>query len=374
MMLVGDAHAGQSTPPTDPLPIEPRGVPLPVIGRIIEPIYRAVIARRNGAFDAGRNVHRVQGAAGPIPVISIGNLSVGGTGKTPMVMHVLRLLLENGHRPCVAMRGYSKSKDGASDETDAYRRAFPDLPIVAQPDRIAGLRALLERVPPNGQPDRIVLDDGFQHRQIARDLDVVLIDATPARSVFDDRLLPAGWLREPVDGLRRASAVVLTHAELAPKGRIEQLREAIARHTAAPVSVSRHVWTGLKQRIGEQDQMLPLDVLIGQPVLGCCAIGHPEPFVQALVTNAMGDDGFSDVMMRQLPDHDSFHHTEVERLVRLARDGRSRFIVVTDKDWSKLRHLPDSTWPCPVVRPDLALVFDSGREEFDRLVLGARAT
>lgn len=373
-MLVGDVPAAQSTPPSAPLPLPPRGSPLPVIGRMIEPIYRAVISRRNAAFDSGRNVHRVQGAAGPIPVISIGNLSVGGTGKTPMVMHVLRLLLENRHRPCVAMRGYSKSSNGAPDETDAYRRAFPELPIVAQPDRIAGLRRLLDHMPAAAQFDRVVLDDGFQHRRIARDLDVVLIDATPGRSVFDDRLLPAGWLREPVDGLRRASAVVLTHAELAPKDRIEQMREVIARHTAAPVSVSRHVWTGLRQRVGEHDHMLPLDVLIGRRVLGCCAIGHPEPFVQALRTNAAGPDGKSDVMMRQLPDHDPFHRTEVELLARLARDGRASYIVVTDKDWSKLRHLPDSTWPCPVVRPDLALVFDSGREEFDRLVLGARGT
>ncbi len=372
MMLVGDAHAGQSTP-------------LPFIGRVVEPIYRAVIARRNAAFDAGRNVHRVRAAAGPIPVISIGNLSVGGTGKTPMVMHVLRLLLENGHRPCVAMRGYSRSKDGASDETDAYRRAFTDLPIVAQPDRIAGLHAQLERVPPSGRPDRIVLDDGFQHRQIARDLDVVLIDATPGRSVFDDRLLPAGWLREPVGSLARASSVVLTHAELASGVPLEKLKTLARRYTSAPIAMTRHVWTGLKHRVpeekpgsvnrGTQDEMLPLDVLIGRRVIGCCAIGNSIAFTHPLarIVDQEGREK-SGVLFRVLPDHDPFSRRTVVEICTLARNANAEYIIVTDKDWSKLRHLPDSTWPCPVLRPDLALVFDSGREEFDRLVLGARAT
>lgn len=370
---MGNAQAGQSTPPTDPLPIPARGSPLPVIGRLIEPIYRAVIARRNAAFDAGRNVHRVRGAAGPIRVISIGNLSVGGTGKTPMVMDVLRLLLEHGHRPCVAMRGYSKSKNGAADETDAYRRAFPELPIVAQPDRIAGLRALLERGPASEQPDWIVLDDGFQHRQIARDLEVVLIDATPWRSVFDDRLLPAGWLREPVASLARAGAVVLTHAELATPDHLVELKAQIRRRTGAPIAVTRHVWTGLKQRSGDGDRMLPLDTLLGRSIVGCCAIGHPQGFVTALEQIARGD-GPDRVGYIVLPDHDPLGPDRVKSLVGMATQLKAAYIVITDKDWSKLRHLPDSTWPCPVVRPDLALVFDSGREQFDRMVLGKRGT
>ena len=383
MMLVGDASAAY---------LGEIGSHLRMFGRAIEPIYRAVVARRNAAFDAGRNVHRVRGAAGTIPVISIGNLSVGGTGKTPMVMHVLRLLLEHEQRPCVAMRGYSKSKDGAADETDAYRRAFPDVPIVAQPDRLAGLRALLDRVPPSAQPDCIVLDDGFQHRTIARELDVALIDATPGRSVFEDRLLPAGWLREPVESLGRAGAVVLTHAELATGDTLEKLTQRVRERTSRPIAVARHVWTGFvrgvsKERPGSEnrgtqeenggirEEMLPLDVLIGRRVVGCCAIGNPIAFTHPLA-RTVDQEGRPDsgVLFRVLPDHDPFSRRTVAELCTLARNSNAEFIVVTDKDWSKLRHIPDSTWPCPVLRPDLALVFDSGREEFDRLVLGARGT
>lgn len=367
-------------PASDAITSATRRAPIPVLGRLIEPVYGAVIARRNAGFDAGRGVDRVAGAAGNIPVISIGNLSVGGTGKTPMVMHVLRVLLEHGYLPCVAMRGYSKSKDGAADETDAYRRAFPDVPIVAQPDRIAGLRSLLERTPAEKQFDRIVLDDGFQHRRIARDLDVVLIDATPGRSVFDDRLLPAGWLREPVGSLARADAVVLTHAELASQEHVDALRAVIREEAAAPVAVTRHVWTGLKHRVqeerpgsenrGTREEMLPLETLVGREIVGCCAIGHPQGFVASLKKVAGGADGGERVGLMVLPDHDPIGAERVRKLVAMARERKAEYIVVTDKDWSKLRHLPDSTWPCAVVRPELAMVFDEGREGFEGLVLG----
>ncbi len=350
----------------DPLPAEPRRAPVPFLGRLLEPFYRAAIARRNTAFNAWRGVQRfTDPGARPIPVISIGNLSMGGTGKTPMVMHVLRVLLEHGHRPCVAMRGYSKSTNGAPDEADAYRRAFPDVPIVAQPDRTAGVRAMLSHCTPETRPDRIVLDDGFQHRQIGRDLDVVLIDATPGRSAFADRLLPAGWLREPVASLARAGAIVLTHAELATGAHLRSLSDAVRGLSAAPIAVTRHVWTGLKRRIDAEDRMLPLETLLGKRVLGCCAIGHPAAFTASL--RAVAGKSIETII---LPDHDPFQPTTVDRLRNAAQAMNAEFIVVTDKDWSKLRNLPDSTWPCPVVRPELAIVFDSGRQEFDRLVLG----
>ncbi len=308
---------------------------------------------------------------GQTPVVSIGNLSVGGTGKTPMVMHVLRVLLEHGSRPCIAMRGYSKGGNAAPDETDAYFRAFPSVPVVARPNRAQGLRELLARDSGDALPDCVVLDDGFQHRQIARNLDVVLIDSTPGRSVFEDRLLPAGWLREPVDSLRRASAVVLTHAELTSADQIVDLQSRISRHTFAPVAVTRHVWTGLKQRTGGDDHMLPLDSLIDKRITGCCAIGHPGAFFRSLAAIS----GIAEPVLRagslSLPDHDPYRPATIARLIAAAKQHNAQFIVITDKDWSKLRKLPDSTWPCPIVRPELAIVFDSGREEFDRMVLEA---
>jgi tetraacyldisaccharide 4'-kinase len=334
-------------------------------------VYRAVVARRNAAFDRGRGVTKFA-----VPVISIGNLSVGGTGKTPLVMHTLRVLLQAGMRPCVAMRGYGKRGDETPDEVDAYQREFPGLCVVARPDRAAGLRAVLgaqnatRSVAVPGPPNCVVLDDGFQHRQIARDFDVVLIDATPGRSVFEDRCLPAGWLREPVESLGRASMVMLTHAELATEEGLDALKGEVAKRTGAPIAVTRHVWTGLRQRIDGQDRLLPLDVLLGKTVVGCCAIGHPEAFERALRLVVGGPRGAEGrVSMVALRDHDPFLPVTIRRLQEEARRAVASHIVLTDKDWSKLRHVPEAQWPCPVVRPELAVVFDSGREQFGRLVV-----
>lgn len=335
-----------------------RASPLPILGPWLAPFYRIAINRINRRFDAGRNVHRF-----PVPVISIGNLSVGGTGKTPMVMHVVGTLLERARHPCIAMRGYAKGKSATSDEHDSSARTFPGLPIVAQPDRTAGLRARLAENP--HAFDAIVLDDGFQHRRIARDLDIVLIDAAPDRSPFTDRLLPAGYLREPVESLTRAHAVVLTHAELADEYHLARLSTHIQAITGRePTAITRHAWLGLLHN----DQPLGLDHLIGKRVVGCCAIGHPEGFFRSL-RRTVGDNGLVEALT--LPDHDPFAPTTIHRLADLARQTHADAIVITDKDYSKLRHLPASTFPCPVIRPQLALAFDSGREALDSLVLQA---
>lgn len=311
-------------------------------------------------------------------MISIGNLSVGGTGKTPMVMHTLSVLRQAGLNPCVAMRGYTRGKGGRSthvvapDEADSYRRAFANLPLVAQPDRAAGLRALLNL--DAHAFDCVVLDDGFQHRQIARGLDMVLVDATPERTPFADHCLPRGWLREPVTSLKRSSAIVLTHAELASGPSVRELQMQI-KHAGgggggAVVAVTRHVWVGLKSGAGADgsEQMLPLDVLLGKRVLGCCAIGHPDAFAASLRSTA---GGMGEVEMMVLPDHDPYAPATVKRLAERARNMRAEAIVVTDKDWSKLRMVPAAAFGCQILRPELALVFDSGQEVLDSMILAA---
>jgi tetraacyldisaccharide 4'-kinase len=337
-----------------------------VLGRFFEPLYRSVVSHKNAEFDRGRGVHKFD-----VPVVSIGNLSVGGTGKTPLVMHTLRVLLQAGAHPCVAMRGYGRRGGETPDEVDAYEREFPGLSVVARPDRAVGLKELLggnNATRSVAVPDCVVLDDGFQHRQIARDLDVVLIDATPGRSVFADRCLPAGWLREPVESLGRASMVMLTHAELATVEHLEALKREVAKRTGAPIAVARHVWAGLKQRANGEDRRLPLDALIGKRVVGCCAIGHPEAFFASLERTVGQEES---VERLAYPDHDALGPGRVRAIEAMARASKSELIVVTDKDWSKLRRVPETEWPCPVVRPELAVVFDSGRAEFERLVLGA---
>lgn len=196
-----------------------RSAPLPgPLGRLAGAIYAREIRRRNRAYDRGGRVTRLDR-----PVISVGNLSAGGTGKTPMVMKLATALLEAGHHPCIAMRGY-KAAAGRSDEAEEYRARLVNVPVVAQPDRISGLRALFA-TEVGRDVDVVLLDDGFQHRRLARDLDIVLVDAT--RSPFEDRLLPAGYLREPPASLERAQAVVITHAEAVVGGEIDRLEAGL---------------------------------------------------------------------------------------------------------------------------------------------------
>lgn len=326
------------------------------IARPLVPLYRAVITRRNRRFDARRGVVELDR-----PVISVGNLSVGGTGKTPMVGWLVGLLRGAGRDPAVAMRGYRAGPEG-SDEALEYAAEFTDLPVVARADRLSGLLDLFasergERV------DVVVLDDGFQHRRIARQLDIVLVDAT--RSPFDGALLPAGWLREPVESLGRAGAVVITHAGRVSGAALAELRERLSR--AAPgarIASCEHVWRGLRLHGGAgPGEEVPASWLRGGRLVACCAIGNPGPFLAGV--RAQG----AEVREMVLRDHDPFGAEAAGRLAALAREHGARGIVVTGKDWAKLARYPAAAWPCPVAVPRLGLEFREGREGLERLAL-----
>lgn len=313
-------------------------------GRIVAFLYGREIARRNRAFDRGHGVTRLD-----IPVISVGNLSVGGTGKTPMVVSLVEMIDELGGRACIAMRGY-KAKGGISDEAEEFRSRL-DVPVVAQADRIGGIRALRARE----HIDAVVLDDGFQHRRLARDLDVVLIDAT--RSPLEDRLLPAGYLREPMASLARAHVVVITHAESAPVEAIEAKVREMA--PEALVCEARHTWAG----VFEGDEAHILSRLSGERTVVVCAIGNPGPFLQ------QAERACAQIVERiVLPDHDPYDARQVERIKRGAERTGATSILTTQKDWMKLRR---ETWSVPVLRPALEMVIERGRAELRAMVAEA---
>jgi tetraacyldisaccharide 4'-kinase len=344
--------------------------PLPgPLGALAALIYGAAISWRNRRFDRGKGVVTFDR-----PVISVGNLSVGGTGKTPMVLRLARVLAEAGHRPCVAMRGYGVGGDarGGSAGTDAdeareYRRAMRSLPIVAQPDRTLGLIELFG-TEHGSEVDCVILDDGFQHRQIARQYDIVLIDAT--RSPFDDRLLPAGWLREPVESLRRAQAAVVTHAEALSRSEVialeTRLWDYLPSSRGGIVAVARHEWTGLLVSGEEGEEERPVEWLAGKRAFVACAIGNPAAFV------AQARSACELVGTLVLRDHAEYGDTVVAGLMESLKRERAEVLLVTEKDWSKLMAVGDgNTWPCPVVRPRLEMRFDRGGEALEQAVLGA---
>ncbi len=321
--------------------------PLPAILRPLslpaERVYRWVIGRRNEAFQARRGVVELDR-----PVISVGNLSVGGTGKTPMVLLLLRMLRARGAWPCVAMRGYAQQR-GLSDEASEYRVAFPDLPMVVQANRIEGLLSLFASEQ-GARADCVVLDDGFQHRQIARQLDIVLIDAT--RDPFADRLLPAGWMREPVENLQRAHAVVLTHAEVVEPRHLDSLRARLERVVRAgtPILTASHEWASLAISSARTSALETPEWLRSRRPLACCAIGNPGAFLAQARRHTQVT---AQVVLR---DHDPYGPTTVRRIREMLASRNADTLLVTRKDWTKLSRFE---WPVPVAVPNLEFRVDS---------------
>ena len=189
----------------------------------LAPVYGVGARGRNLIFDLGlRRPKRLDR-----PVISVGNLTVGGTGKTPMVLELVCRLKAMGQQPAVLMRGYGACSMGSDEATLLSEQAA--VPVVAQADRSAAGSALLAKQP---QVSLFVLDDAFQHRQLHRDLNLLLIDATEPFGFR--RLLPRGLLREPVRGARRADAVIVTHAEQVGAAQLTQLDQRIEKVAGMP--------------------------------------------------------------------------------------------------------------------------------------------
>lgn len=325
-----------------------RGPAPALLAAPIEPIYRAVVARRNAGFDRGRRVSRLSA-----PVVSVGNISVGGTGKTPMVMWCVRALRASGRRPAIGMRGYGakvqKGVASPSDEQAEYIESLPGVPIAADPDRVSALRRLLRD---DKNIDCVVLDDGFQHRFVARDLDIVLIDVT--RDPFNDRCLPAGWLREPVESLARAGIVALTHAERVSREAVETIRARVERVAPqARVFVSRHEWDGLD--VGEE--VWPVARLRGMRALALCGVGNPGAFLAQ--ARSAGAEVVRESIRR---DHAPYDGDAAARIVEEAATLGCDSILTTSKDWVKLRPALEEIGAAgrsvPFIRPRLTLAFD----------------
>jgi tetraacyldisaccharide 4'-kinase len=204
-----------------------------------------------------------------VPVISVGNLTLGGVGKTPMVICIARLLKARGLRPVVLTRGYMPSGHRAyvSDEAQILEQALDGVAIVIDPDRYQGGLKAIDLYRPNA----IILDDGFQHWRLFRSLDIVLVDAV--NPFGSKRLLPAGILREPLSSLRRADLLVVTRADQAD---MEELKKDLQRiNPRVPVIEATHRPTGLLNIMtGNLAQLAKLN----RPVVAFCGFGNPASF------------------------------------------------------------------------------------------------
>lgn len=281
--------------------------------------YRLGVAMRNLAFNrAWKTIHKA-----PVPVISVGNLTTGGTGKTPCVEYVARFFRQLDVRVVLLSRGYG-SDLGRNDEALVLEENLPDVPHLQGPDRATLAQTAVEELEAN----LLVLDDGFQHRQLHRDLDLVLIDATCPWGY--GHLLPRGLLREPIDSLKRASAVIVTRCDLVGAEAVQAIRGRIENVKALPIAESIHRPAGWRNGAGE---MAALEVLAGKPIAGFCGLGNPDAFRQTLMNL-----GLNVIAWRTYPDHHPYSREDVDALRIWARElPADAAVVTTQKDLVKIR-------------------------------------
>jgi tetraacyldisaccharide 4'-kinase len=315
---------------------------------LAEPFYAGAMIVRNRWYDAGvLKSHPL-----PRPVVSVGNLTAGGTGKTPVVRWLAEQLIARGKRPAVLLRGYGKPGATFSDEQQLLQSYLDGVPVVANPDRRAGAVRALEQQP---QADVILLDDAFQHRRVRRDVDLVLISATDPFGF--GHVHPRGLLREPMRGLARAHAIILTRCDAVGPDelkRIEGVVQSIV-DSDVPVVHTTHEMIGLRRASTAASAAVdePISSLGGRRFFSFSGIGSPGSFYDQLVRA-----GGEPVGSRAFPDHHEYAESDVAALSHDAAAAGAELLLTTEKDWVKLSRLPAAR-ECvlPIMRVEVRIRF-----------------
>ena len=299
--------------------------------------YRAVMAARTRAYRAGL-LHQ---ADVPLPVVAVGNLTVGGSGKTPICSWIARYYADRGFQAGIVLRGYG------GDEAKLHRQLAESAIVIENPDRVAGA---LE-ADANGA-DVVVLDDAFQRLDIVRDLNIVLVSTESSRAVR--WTLPAGPWREGMKALRRADLVVVTRKR-ADRHSAEEMARRVRRISRnRPLAIARLGVTGFTGMLSGEE--VPVESLNGASVLA--AAGIADPYTFAGQCSEFG----ARVRLLLLEDHHEFTDEDTERMVQASR--KVDYVVVTEKDAVKLRSLWPGHAPEPIVA-SLDVEWETGQRELE---------
>ena len=308
------------------------------VGRPFSPLYGWAMRLRETGYRRG--VFRTARMA--VPVISVGNLTLGGTGKTPLVLHLARLLLDHGLRPAVISRGYGgatrKPVNIVSDGSDillSAREAGDEPRLLAESlPRLMVLTGVVRRLPAARAvemgADVLILDDGFQHLAVGRDLDLVLFSADCLAG--NSRIFPGGDLREPVKALHRATAFVLTGVNAENRERSHRFADLLSqRFPGKPIFLHGYRVTGFVGRNDRRLQSLDRRPDGLDQAFALCGIAHPDGFRAELQRL-----GITPVAFQPLPDHHGYRPAEINRLRRRIGRSNARLVVTTEKDLVKL--------------------------------------
>ncbi|OGW87272.1 MAG: tetraacyldisaccharide 4'-kinase [Omnitrophica bacterium RIFCSPHIGHO2_02_FULL_46_11] len=285
-------------------------------------LWKPFLMLASAFYSIGLDIHRTLYQIGILkrrsfscPVISVGNLTWGGTGKTPIVEYIARFYLNRGNIPLILSRGYG------ADESRALIRQLPDALFGIGKDRYQSGRKALER----RQANVAVLDDGFQHWNLKRDLDVVVVNVlNPFGNLW---LIPRGILREPLSSLKRASIVVLSDVNLTPRKDLEHLKNAIRAVAPKVEFVEAHREALYFYRPGSRERISP-DRLQGQRVTSFSGIGTPRSFQMLL--NQLG---MKTIRNFEFSDHHRYSDQELNEILKAKESSESDEIVTTEKDF-----------------------------------------
>lgn len=339
------------------------GRPVRGLLRVASWVYGLGIAWRRGLYSIGL-LRRIRS---PVPVISIGNITAGGTGKTPFTMHLGRMLKDRGLRAAVVTRGYGGTREGRTvvvsdgetvragypevgDEALLLARKLPGVVVLSSADRAKGCQVAIREF----GAQVILLDDGFQHLRVARDLDIVLLDS---KNPFGyGYLLPRGLLREPVRSIRRADLLVMTGVgdPGEPMDALSRLRDT----TRAPMLHAVYtptVFTDVKSgaTVAEED-------LRGQAFVAFSGIANPPAFDRTLESLRM-------VPKRHLiyPDHHPYSAADIATIAECMKEVGATVALTTEKDAVRIEKLPA---PFPILAVGVSLTLTGGQPELKRFL------
>lgn len=279
----------------------------------------------------------------PCPVISVGNLTAGGTGKTPMVEHIAHALTKRNLRVAILARGYGREVSGYDDEDLISEASLENIIRLVGRDRVALARRALSSF----RADIVILDDGYQHFRIDRDLDLLMIDAT--NPFAGEHLIPRGLLRERPHAIRRADLVILTHVDQVPQEVQRDLFERV-RSLSPTVPILEAVHHPISVRSLTNKRRYEIESLKGRTVYAFAGIGNPDSFHRTLESV-----GASVVKFRAFPDHHGYSADDLRLVNAEAQEFMAELLVTTEKDSARL-HPEAFELPVAALRIELELV------------------
>ncbi|HUS73376.1 MAG TPA: tetraacyldisaccharide 4'-kinase [Sedimentisphaerales bacterium] len=291
-------------------------------------VYRVVIALRNLLYTKGwLKIHRANAA-----VISVGNITTGGTGKTPLVIRLCKLIISDSKiqvsdsQCAILTRGYKMTQDSGpktqdyGDEPAVLAESCPEAKVIVNPNRVAGADEAVEKF----GAKVLIMDDGFQHRRLARDLDIVTIDGTLPFGY--GRMLPAGLLREPVAALKRADAVVITRCDQAGEAELSQLEDKL--HKINPeIVIARSIHAPVCAK-SIKNKEIGLEELKSRKIFAFCGIGNPDAFLRTVT-------GLGVKIVGSKVYNDHYHYTDdcLAGICEEAKRLKADLMLTTQKDW-----------------------------------------